>query len=75
MDIIKAKFLMDGKPVSREYSYYINEAVAVGDIVQAETNHGKADLIVTAVNVPETEVAPFKDKMKYCTKKAEESEG
>lgn len=73
-NIIKAKFLTDGKPISREYSYYTKDTVAVGDIVQAQTQHGKKDLVVTAVNVPEDEVAHFKERMKYVTKKETESE-
>jgi hypothetical protein len=73
--IIKAKFLMDGKPISKEYSYLTKEPVAVGDIVQVQTNHGTADLAVTAVNVPEEEVAAFKDRLKYIIgKKPQESE-
>lgn len=64
-DIIKCRFLKDGEPMGREYSYLTNQPVAVGDIVQAETRQGEADLVVTAVNVPEEEVEAFKDKLKY----------
>lgn len=64
-EIIKARFLRDGEPYGREYSYLTNEPVAVGDLVQAETARGVADLVVTALNVPEEEVEAFKDKLKY----------
>lgn len=64
-NIIKARFLRDGEPYGREYSYLTKEPVAVGDVVQAETQRGTADLVVTALNVPEEEVEAFKDKLKY----------
>lgn len=74
-NIIKARFLRDCEPYGREYSYLTKEAVAVGDIVQAETQRGVADLVVTAINVPEAEVESFKDKLKYIVgKKPQESE-
>ena len=65
LNIIKARFLRDGEPYGREYSYLTQQPVAVGDIVQAETRQGVADLVVTALNVPEEEVEAFKDKLKY----------
>ena len=65
LNIIKARFLRDGEPYGREYSYLTQQPVAVGDIVQAETQRGVADLVVTALNVPEEEVEAFKDKLKY----------
>lgn len=64
-NIIKARFLRDGEPYGREYSYLTKEPVAVGDVVQAETQRGVADLVVTGLNVPEEEVADFKDRLKY----------
>lgn len=74
-NIIKCRFTRDGEPYGREYSYLTKEPVAVGDMVQAETQHGVADLVVTALNVPEAEVESFKDKLKYIMgKKPQESE-
>ena len=64
-DIIKCRFLRDGEPYGREYSYLTKDAVVVGDVVQAETQRGTADLVVTELNVPEAEVESFKDKLKY----------
>ena len=73
--IIKCRFLRDGEPQGREYSYLTKELVKIGDIVQTETLRGKADLIVTAVNVPEKEVESFKHQLKYIIgKKPQESE-
>lgn len=64
-NIIKAKFLRDGKPISREYSYLTQQPVEVGDIVLAEVKQGEAELVITAINVPEEEVAEYKDRLKY----------
>lgn len=73
-NIIKCRFLRDGEPYGREYSYLTKEPVAVGDIVEADTQRGTADLVVTELNVPEAEVESFKDKLKYIVgKKPQES--
>lgn len=71
-NIIKCRFLRDGEPYGREYSYLTKEPVAVGDIVEADTQRGTAELVVTALNVPEAEVESFKDKLKYIVGKKPE---
>ena len=65
LNIIKCRFLKDGEPYGREYSYLTQKPVAVGDVVEVETQRGVADVVVTAINVPEAEVESFKDKLKY----------
>lgn len=67
MNLIKLKFLRDGQPAGREYTYISKSAVEVGDTVQVrEAEEGKdaPKGIVTAVNVPESEVESFRDKLK-----------
>ena len=61
MMLIKCRFLKDGWPYGREYTYRSAEDVAVGDHVQVNP---MAKGFVTAVNVPEEEVAVFADKIK-----------
>lgn len=63
--IIKARFLRDGEPMGREYTYLSKEQVEVGTKVTADTQRGEADLIVTAIDVPESECEAFKDRLKY----------
>lgn len=46
-----------------DFTYHTRE-VAVGDIVEIEAREGIAKGIVTQVNVPEEEIAPFKDRAK-----------
>lgn len=59
--IIKAKFLKDSEPSGREYSYISDILVQVGDTVMLnETSKG----IVTAVDVPEEDVAEYRDRLK-----------
>ncbi len=73
-NIIKVRFTRGGEPYGREYSYLTNIPVAVDDVVQVETQRGVADVVVTALNVPEEEVAEYKDKLKYIIGKKPEEE-
>ena len=59
--LIKCKFLKDGKPTGREYTYRALETVKVGDMVQINS---AAKGVVTVVDVPEEEVSAFADKVK-----------
>ena len=59
--IVKVKFLKDNQPIGRPYSYYSNEVVAVGDIVQINES---AKGVVTDVDVPEIEIEDFKESCK-----------
>lgn len=61
MNLIKAKFLRDGEPQGRAYTYISNENVRVGDLVQLNE---KGQGIVIEVDVPDSEVKSFKDKLK-----------
>ncbi len=63
-DIIKVKFLRDGQPSGREYTFYSPEAVAVGDTVDLQAKTGIAHAVVTQVNVLEEEISSFRDSMK-----------
>lgn len=58
---IKVKFIKDDKPVGREYTYSSEIPVNIGDKVELP---GCAKGIVTAVEVLESEVAGFKEKIK-----------
>lgn len=69
MMIIKCRFLKNSVPYGKEYTYRSAENVAVGDYVQVNP---MATGIVTAVNVPEDEIAAFVDKIKTITGKIEE---
>lgn len=69
MMLIKCRFLKNSVPYGREYTYRSAKNVAAGDHVQVNP---MATGIVTAVNVPEEEVATFADKIKTITGKIEE---
>lgn len=59
--IIKARFLRDGQPYGKKYTYLSDIDVSAGDAVMlTDTAQG----IVTAIDVPEEEVAAFRDKLK-----------
>lgn len=59
--IIKCKFLKNGTPQGRDYAFFSNEIVAIGDTVQISEN---VKGMVTAIDVPESEIEAFRDKVK-----------
>lgn len=68
MNLVKLRFLRGGEPQGREYTYIRKEKVEVGDtvIVRKPDTQGAEPPkgIITMVDVPETEVESFKDKLK-----------
>lgn len=61
MQIIKVRFLKDGNPSGRAYTYYSPNSVSVGDTVQINS---AATGIVVEVDVPDWQVEPYKEKIK-----------
>lgn len=78
MNLIKIRFLRDGQPAGKEYTYICKSEVAVGDTVLvrgAEEGEKEAPKgIVTAINVPESAVESFKDRLKAVVGKYIDSE-
>lgn len=68
---IKVKFLRNGEPHGREYTYKATFPVHVGQEVILP---GGGNGIVTEINVPEKDVESFKDKIKEIESVVEESE-
>ena len=64
-NIIKLKFLRSGKPYGREYTYYTPVECAIDDLVQLNQDGELSRGIVTQIDVPESEIAPFKDRAKF----------
>lgn len=58
---IKVKFLKNGEPHGREYTYKAAFSVRVG---QEVIFPGGGNGVVTEINVPEKNVESFKDKIK-----------
>ena len=58
---IKVKFLKNGEPHGREYTYKSTFPVRVGQEVLLP---GGGNGVVTEINVPEKNVESFKDKIK-----------
>lgn len=71
-NIIKLQFLRYGQPAGREYTYFTPEPVAVGDLVEVDGQQGVSKGVVTAVDVPEAEIAPFRDRAKTIIGKVKE---
>jgi len=66
MDIVKVRYYSEttGAASGREYSYYTEEPLAVGDLVKVPLKDHVGKAVVTAVGVPEIEIAPFKAAVK-----------
>lgn len=67
---IKVKYINDGVQSKKEYTFESDVAVEVGE----EVSVGKATAVVTEIDVPEDEVAAFKDKIKKIDGKVEKTE-
>jgi hypothetical protein len=63
-NVIKVKFLRNGKPSGRAYTYLTPEEVKVGDLVALDSRAGLTTGIVTEIDVPVEEIAAFGDKAK-----------
>lgn len=71
MQIIKVRFLKNGVPSGKSYTYYSPVKVTVGDTVQINST---ATGVVVEVDVPEEEVAAYRDKIKTIVGMAESQE-
>lgn len=63
MDLVKLKFLRDGKPSGKEYTYISNYEAEVGDTVVISKGTGKKG-IITEINVPVSEVEDYRGNLK-----------
>lgn len=63
-NVIKVKFLRNGQPSGRAYTYYTPVEVVVGDIVDLNSSKGVAQGVVTDVDVPADEILAFGDGAK-----------
>lgn len=67
---VKVKFIKNGEPRGREYTYKSTFPVRVGQEVILP---GGGNGVVTEINVPEGSVAAFSDKVKEIEDVVEES--
>lgn len=71
-NIISVKYEDDFCPRTfngREYSYYTDKALNVGDLVEAPTKYGTKIAKVTRIDVPENEIKNIKPYMKKIIRK------
>ena len=71
MQIIKVRFLNNGTPSGKSYTYYSPVKVAVGDTVQINS---AATGVVVEVDVPLEEVWAYRDRIKTIVGLAESQE-
>lgn len=67
---VKVKFIKNGEPHGREYTYKATFPVEVGQEVLLP---GGGNGVVTEINVPEGSVESFKEKIKEIESTVEES--
>lgn len=61
-NVVKGKFFnKEGKPYGREYTFYVDEDVRVGDVFEAFTRGRNSDVLITQINVDPKEIEPYKD--------------
>jgi len=66
VSIVKVRYIKreTGEPEGREYSYFTAEPLGLAFHVKAPTEHGHVEAVVTALDVPEAEVAAFRDRVR-----------
>ncbi len=64
--IVKVRYysITSGEVSPREYTYYSEDRLTVGDIVTVQVRDTTTKAEVSAIDVPEEEIAAFKDKVK-----------
>lgn len=67
--IIKICFIKDGKAIGRHYTYFSENPVTIGDVVQVN-EYAKG--LVVDIDIPEEEIADIKHLVKYIHGKLEE---
>jgi len=74
-NIVKVRYYSEttGEVSGREYTYFSAEQLKVGDIVIVPVRDTTGKAMVTAINVPDSEIAAFKDKVKTILKSKDES--
>ena len=72
-NVAKGKFIgRDGQPSTREYTFYVDEDVSVGDVLEVFTCGRNSDVVVTRVNVDPAAIKPYKDVAKTLMPKPRE---
>ena len=72
-NVVKGKFVgRDGQPSIREYTFYVDEDVSVGDVLEVFTRGRNSDVVVTRVNVDPATIEPYKNIAKTLMPKRRE---
>ncbi|MBQ9314846.1 MAG: hypothetical protein IJ220_07680 [Clostridia bacterium] len=58
----------------REYSYYTDLDLEIGDIVEVPTRYGKSIAMVTKINIDKNEIEKIKEYMKVIDTKLDKNE-
>jgi hypothetical protein len=64
MQLVKVKYSKDGSYSGREYTYYSEDDLDIGDIVNVPVRDTTGKAMISAIDVPENEIEKFRDKVK-----------
>ena len=62
--LVKVQYYKGEEPVGRDYTYFSEDDLAVGDIVIVPVRDTTGKAVVVEINVPEKDVEAFRDKVK-----------
>ncbi len=63
LHIVKVRYGAEATE-GREYSYYSEEALTIGELIEVPLKNGSTKARVTAIGITEAEIASFKDSMR-----------
>lgn len=71
-NVVKGKYLRNGKPSGKEYTFYVSDDVLVGDVLELNLYRRNSDVMITKINVDPAEIEPYKNVAKTLTPKPRE---
>ena len=72
-NVVKGRFIgRDGQASIREYTFYVDEDVSVGDVLEVFTRGRNSDVVVTRVNVDPAAIESYKNVAKTLMPKPRE---
>ena len=72
-NVVKGRFIgRDGQLSIREYTFYVDEDVSVGDVLEVFTRGRNSDVVVTRVNVDPAAIETYKNFAKTLMQKPRE---
>jgi len=62
--LVKVQYYRGDEPMGRDYTYFSEDCLAVGDIVMVPVRDTTGKAVVSSIDVPDSEIEAFRDKVK-----------